>query len=372
MYNLPDRYNGSGYTQFIFKAKENMIQIPPVIAGTSSLGNLYAALAPEKKKQIVAAYLESAGRPALFDSAGKYGAGLALESLAQCLKELGVPGQEVLISNKLGWIRTPLSGAGPSFEPGVWKDLAHDAKQQIGYAEIMECFEQGNALLGDYAARMVSVHDPDEYLLAAGNEDEAKQRYENILDAYRALADLKKQGMADSIGIGSKDWKTIQRISRDVQLDWVMFANSLTIYSQPQELLNFVQELAAKGITVINSAVFHGGFLMGSDWFNYKKVSRNNEAHRELYQWRDRFHAVCEAFGISAAAACIRFALGIPGVSSIALSSSSPERMRENLVMAQTPLPQGFWKEMKERGLLAEHYRFENDLPPGLKNTDPK
>jgi D-threo-aldose 1-dehydrogenase len=41
----------------------------------------------------------------------------------------------------------------------VWKALRHDAVQKIGYDGIMECFEQGNELLGVYTPKMVSVHD---------------------------------------------------------------------------------------------------------------------------------------------------------------------------------------------------------------------
>jgi len=56
---------------------------------------------------------------AVFDSAGKYGAGLALEVLGQCLEELNVPPEKVVISNKLAWKRIPLpEGAEPTFEPG--------------------------------------------------------------------------------------------------------------------------------------------------------------------------------------------------------------------------------------------------------------
>ncbi|WP_261387862.1 aldo/keto reductase [Chitinophaga pinensis] len=70
-----------------------MIQLPPVIAGTSSLGNLYKEIPFEQKKEIVRAHIEASATPAVFDSAGKYGAGLALETLGQCLKELGVSRQ---------------------------------------------------------------------------------------------------------------------------------------------------------------------------------------------------------------------------------------------------------------------------------------
>lgn len=326
-----------------------MIQLPKVIAGSSALGNLYEALPFEQKKEVVKAFIEASPAPAVFDSAGKYGAGLALETLGRCLEELEISPDEVVISNKLGWVRTPLTTPEPTFEPGVWKNLQHDARQKISGTGIIECFEQGNLLLGNYPAQMVSVHDPDEYIAAAINKEDAAERYQDILSAYTSLQELKKRGRVSSIGIGSKDWKMIQKISADVQLDWVMFANSLTIYQQPAALLNFVQELAARGVTVINSAVFHGGFLTGSDYFNYKPVSRDNAAHQPLYRWRDQFYEICHKHQVSPAAACISYALQIPGVSSIALNSTSARRTRQNVEMAGVVLPAEFWQEMNEK-----------------------
>jgi D-threo-aldose 1-dehydrogenase len=103
---------------------------------------------------------------------------------------LNVNPSDVLISNKLGWLRTELKTAEPTFEPGVWRNLKHDAVQQISYDGILECYEQGNNLLGDYRAELVSVHDPDEYLAAAEDEQERAQHYRDILEAYRALNEL--------------------------------------------------------------------------------------------------------------------------------------------------------------------------------------
>ena len=246
------------------------ITLPPVVYGTSCLGNLYEALPYETKLAIVKECVTNApGDVVIFDSAGKYGAGLALEMLGTCLAEMGVPVEKVVISNKLGWIRTPLVGDEPTFEKGVWRDLKNDAVQKISYDGILECYHQGNELLGKYEAQMVSVHDPDEYLAAASNEADKEKRYADILEAYRALNDLKKEGKVSSVGIGSKDWKVIERISNDVALDWAMIANSLTLHSHPKELFDFISSLHQKGVEVINSAVFNGGFLIGSDYYNY-------------------------------------------------------------------------------------------------------
>src|SRR3954447_20583470 len=176
------------------KEKLNVIDLPPIIFGTSGLGNLFVALEEETKFNIIKECVQLSKGKVVFDSAGKYGAGLSLETLGKCLKQLNVSNEDVIISNKLGWFRTELKTEEPTFEPGVWKGLKHDAVQRISYDGIIECFEQGNELLNGYIPQMVSVHDPDEYVATAEDERHAQELYKDILDAYEALFSLKRQG----------------------------------------------------------------------------------------------------------------------------------------------------------------------------------
>ncbi|WP_114781723.1 aldo/keto reductase [Botryobacter ruber] len=341
---------------FVEKEEISGLRIPPVIFGTSGLGNLYVALDDSVKCEIVKQCFVHAKGKAVFDSAGKYGAGLALESLGNCLRELGVKPDEVVISNKLGWLRTELKTPEPTFEPGVWKDLKYDAVQRISYDGILECFEQGNELLGGYIPQLVSVHDPDEYLATAKTKEEEEKLYQDILDAYRALADLKAQGKVVAIGVGAKDWKAVEKISKDVQLDWVMIANSMTIREHPQDLLDFMQSLHDKGVQIINSAVFHGGFLIGGDHYDYKLLDPNNEEHKAIFKWREDFVALCQEFGIKPAEASVQFALHAPGVVSLALSTTNPKRVQENIDMAHMQIPEAFWKAMADKNLISASY----------------
>ena len=126
------------------------VAIPKVIFGTSLIGNLFKVLDDDSKLNLIRETIAQSKGTVVFDSAGKYGAGLALESLGSCLRSLGVVPGSVIISNKLGWYRVPLTTPEPTFEPGVWKDLKFDAIQKISYEGILECFEQGNELLNGY------------------------------------------------------------------------------------------------------------------------------------------------------------------------------------------------------------------------------
>lgn len=327
-----------------------------IIFGTSALGNLYTAIPFNDKKAILEECLRHAVKPVIFDSAGKYGAGLALEVLGRCLKELNVPKGDVIISNKLGWYRTPLKTPEPTFERGVWKEIDYDAAQHISYEGIMECYKQGNVLLNGYLPQWVSVHDPDEYLAAAGDEQTREMRYKDLLAAYKALAELKRMGKVSRIGIGAKDWRVIKRLHQDIELDWVMFANSITIMKHPKEVLDFVKVLHEEGVEVINSAIFHSGFLVGTDYFDYRLVTETTD--KELFQWRDQFIEVCDIFGVRPAEACVQFALNIAGIDKIALNTTKPDRVSRNISMVSADIPDKFWDAMKTRGLISSYYPF--------------
>ncbi|MBV7529629.1 aldo/keto reductase [Chitinophaga sp. sic0106] len=329
-----------------------MMQLPKVVFGNSALGNLYQALSQEDKNAIVGACLQQVNQPAVFDTAGKYGAGLALEALGTALRHWQVPQEQVLISNKLGWYRIPLKGAEPTFERGVWKDINYDAEQRISYAGILQCFEQGNQLLGNYHAQLVSVHDPDEYLATADTTMERARKLEDIKDAYQALHDLKSQGRVQAIGVGAKNWEVIREITELVSLDWVMIANSMTLHAHPEELGAFIQSLQARGIAVINSAVFNGGFLTGGDYYNYKLVDGSEPAHADLIRWRSHFFAACALHGVDPAHACIQYGLNVPGVSAVAMSTSKAAKVKGNVDMVKNAISPEFWEYLKSKQLI--------------------
>jgi D-threo-aldose 1-dehydrogenase len=333
--------------------------VPPIVFGTSCLGNLYQALPWATKLAILREFLQHVPAPVVLDCAGKYGAGLALEVIGRGLRELGIAPDQVLVSNKLAWAQVPLRGSEPTFEPGAWADLTHDAEQRISYEGILSCWEQGCQLLGaPLRPRLVSVHDPDEYLAKAGDAADRRHRMADILGAYRALHELKAKGLAAAVGVGAKDWTVIRELAEQTELDWVMLACSLTIYHHPPELLEFVSSLQRRGIGIINSAVFHAGFLTGGSYFDYRKLDPANPADASLFRWRESFFAQCKTHGVNPAAACVQFGMTPPGVNAIALNTSNPARVRENVDLVQTSIPATFWRALKGAGLIAKDYPY--------------
>jgi D-threo-aldose 1-dehydrogenase len=329
-----------------------LAQLPPVVFGTSCLGNLYEVVPDETKAAICRNWFTAAPGPVALDTAGKYGAGLALEVMGRQLRAQGIAPDDVLISNKLGWYRTPLRGREPTFEQGVWFGLDHDAEQRISRSGILACWQQGGELLGGYTPQLVSVHDPDEYLRAAHSPADRARRLDDIREAYQALFELKAAGQTQAVGIGAKDWTVIRELAGEIPFDWVMLACSLTVYHHPPELMSFLGELEARSVGVINSAVFHAGFLTGGRHFDYRVPSREDPADAPLFAWRERFFALCREHNVSPAAACVRFGFAAPAVRAVALNTARPERVAENASLAQATVPPAFWGALQEQGLI--------------------
>ena len=334
------------------------LHLPRIIFGNSYFGNLYRVIPDETLGAITEQWFTQTRGPVVIDTAGKYGAGLALENTVRQLRKLEINPDRVVISNKLGWMRVPLVAEEPTFEPGIWAELKHDAEQRIGYEEILECWEQGCGLLDEYTPSLVSVHDPDEYLDAAASASDRAKRMESICDAYRALHELKNQGRVRAVGIGAKNWRIIEELYDLVSLDWIMFANSLTIMNHPPELVGFMERTSEDGLGLINSAVFHGGFLTGGAFFDYRPVEESRPGDASLFEYRARLNAQCERWEVDPATACVQFALAAPGVSSVALNTSNPARVEKNVDAGQCQLPASFWKDLREEGLIAPDYAY--------------
>jgi D-threo-aldose 1-dehydrogenase len=348
-----------------------MKKLSPIVFGTSCLGNLYREIPFETKVEIVAEWFKAFDHPVI-DSAGKYGAGLSLECIGKALKALGKMNGDLTISVKLGWRRSKRLNPGEeqTFEPGAWKGIEYDAMQDISYNGILRCYEEAKDLLGGFPIDLVSVHDPDEYIFNAekqrgGGIPRAKRAAKRaqcgvrrddedsvfsmalceIKDAYRALFELKARGEVESVGIGSKDWRAIEMLWREgVRFDWAMFACQPTLLVHPPELVSFVNELKSAGVTLIDSAVFNGGFLLGSDMLDYRKADPEKDA--EAFAFRERYLDLCRHYGLDPAAPAVQYAYRL-GFDSVALNTSSPKRILQNASYASVPVPDGFWREIE-------------------------
>jgi D-threo-aldose 1-dehydrogenase len=119
-----------------------------------------------------------------------------------------------------------------------------------------------------------------------------------------------------------------------------------------------MDELTQQNIGIINSAVFNAGFLIGGEYFNYRKLNPDDPADKAIYQWREKFFTVCRDYDVLPTDACVQFGMSPPGVISIALNTSRPDRVKQNVNSVTASIPAKFWVALKAEGLISPDYPY--------------
>jgi D-threo-aldose 1-dehydrogenase len=312
------------------------LNVPPVVFRSSALGNAIQNIPDQTKRRIVCEWFRHVEPPLLISSSGGCSTGAELEVLARSLDRLEMSPDEVIICTELDWT----GATSPSCD------------------RVVESWAESCRVQGQYVPKLAAIGSLDEYLAAAPLPAERDRRFSDILDSYRALGELKATGQLIGIGACAKDWRIVREIDAVVTLDWVMLVGSYTVMNHTVPVLDFIAGLGKRKIPVINSGVFHAGFLVGGQFLDNRLVSLDNAADQRLFAWRKAFVALCQGHGVSPAHACIQFGLSTPGIVAVALTTSRPERIAENVEFVLRKVPESFWTSMKEERLLAEDFPY--------------
>jgi D-threo-aldose 1-dehydrogenase len=119
------------------------------------------------------------------------------------------------------------------------------------------------------------------------------------------------------------------------------------------DLVQFMDSLAARQVPIVLGGVFQEGFLVGGQRLDNQDLNPDDPRDARQLAWRKSFVALCQGHGISPAHACIQFAMSAPGAVAVAINTSRPERVAENIRSVLTSAPDALWESMKEEGLLA-------------------
>ena len=300
--------------------------------GTAPLAGLYRAV--DEKEALTA--IERAWELGIrfFDTAPLYGFGLAEQRAGRVLRER--PRAEFTLATKVG--RLLRAGAPP--EPG--QDFhgvpAVNPVFDFSYDGVMRSVEESRERLGIERLDILHIHDPDDHY------DQA------INGAYRALADLRRDGVIGAVGAGMNQAEMLTRFAREGEFDCFLLAGRYTLLDQValQELLPTCLE---RGVAIIAAGVFNSGILgdpKSGARYNYRP------APQDLLQRAQRIQAVCEGHGVPLRAAAVQFPLGHPAVQTVVVGCRSAAQVEDTVRMFETPVPAALWEELKHERLLPE------------------
>ena len=149
--------------------------------------------------------------------------------------------------------------------------------------------------------------------------------------AYPALDELRRAGVIKAIGAAAGDWRQLDRLVRDVELDCVLLAGQYSLLDQSAAPL--LDRCLARGVSVILSGVLTPQVLQ------VEKSSDPTAIHAR------RISAVCERYGVSLPQAALAFPSRHSAVTSVLIAASSPAEIRADAALVRQPVPAQLWRD---------------------------
>jgi D-threo-aldose 1-dehydrogenase len=293
-----------------------MIELGALGLGTAPIGGLYEAVDDETAHAVVERAWELGLR--YFDTAPRYGAGLAERRLGAALR--GKPRDEFAVSTKVGRLLRPGESAWLGAPPLVdFFDFSYDAA--------LRSLEESLDRLGLDRVDVVFVHDPDDHFA------------ESLAGSFRALQRLRDEGVVQAIGVGANHTEVLGRYAREADPDCFLVAGRYTMLDRAAagELLPLCE---ARGITVIAGGVLNSGVLAGGTTFDYEA------APPDVLGRVGQLGEACERHGVPLPAAALQFPLRHTAVSAILVGCRTAGEIAEDVRLMNVELPRSLWQEL--------------------------
>ncbi len=314
--------------------------------GTAPLGNLYRAISNEQALQTMQQAWALGIR--YYDTAPLYGFGLAETRLGAFLREM--PRDEYLLSTKVGRV---LQRSAPEQRDGIGKFFDVPSRQMgydYSYDGVMRSLDFSYERLGLDRIDIALCHDL--CVFTHGSQQASDQSTREFLDGgYRALAELRDQGLIGAIGIGVNEWQVSEVVARNTEVDLFLLAGRYTLLEQ-ESLNSFLPLVQQKKMGVIIGGPFNSGILATGAregaWFNY------GPAPAEVLEKVAAIEEICLAHGVPLRDAALQFPLLHPAVVNVIPGAITPEEARGNVASMNRAIPPALWKDLVSQGLLRE------------------
>ena len=318
--------------------------LPKVGLGCASLGNLYRAVERDQAISTVGAAWDADMR--YFDTAPYYGLGLSERRLGDAVRRF--PRDAFAISTKVGRILEPDNSTDlPEERHGFVSPMPFKVRFDYSYDGIMRSWEASLQRLGLARIDILLVHD----IGRVTHGDENARHFANLAEGgYRALDELRASGAISAIGLGVNEWEVCADAMEIGRWNCFLLAGRYTLLEQ-EPLHCFLPQCEAHRAKIIlggayNSGVLATGTRRGSAYYNYEP------APPEIIERVARIETVCDAHGVTLAAAALQFPLAHPVVQCVIPGMGEPRRVHQTQRLIEQAIPDAFWAQLVSEGLL--------------------
>jgi D-threo-aldose 1-dehydrogenase len=272
------------------------------------------------------------------DTAPLYGHGLAEQRVGMAIA--GSPRAGLVVSTKVGrLLRAGAPRDETQYHDGIsfYKEVPPAGPMwDFSYDGVRQSVQESLERTGVGRFDVLHLHDPDDHLEQAATT------------AYRALRDLRAQGMVTAIGAGANRSAPLAELIRICDLDVVLLAGRYTLLDQTA-LADLLPLCESRGVSVVIGGVFNSGILIDpvpGAHFNYLP------ADRALLAKARAIREICDKHGVPLAAAAVQFPLAHPRVCTVLVGPRTIGELETDLSLFEVEIPARLWADLRHEGLL--------------------
>ena len=274
-----------------------------------------------------------------FDVAPLYATGLAEHWFGTALRQH--PRDAFILSTKVGRVLRPHCR-----EPAPEDRLAFEYTYDYSYDGTMRSLEDSLQRLGLCRVDLVYIHDVNPRWQG---EDYERRFGEAMNGAFRALDQLRSEGVVRAIGVGVKGADVCLRFAEAGDFDYFMLAGGYTLLEHAA-LDAFLPHCEHSGIGVVIASPFNSGILAtgavpGATFFY-------NDAPPEIVDRVRRMQGICDRHHVPLGAAALQFTLAHPAVRCAVCGYAKLAEVETNLRWVDVPIPTSLWDELKHDGVI--------------------
>ncbi len=315
--------------------------------GTAPLGNLYKAITDDDAHAVLEAAWDGGVR--YYDTAPLYGLGLSETRLNRFLR--GKPRDAYVLSSKIGRyfnVTTPDKRDGF----GKWFDVpSRNEVYDYTYDGVMRSVEFSLERLGIDRIDILFAHDLD--IFNHGSQEALDAKISELMNdgGYKALSEMREQGVIKAFGGGVNEWQSCQTLTEQGDFDIFLLAGRYTLLEQ-EALETFLPLAEARGIGLVIGGPYNSGILATGPkpgaFFNY------DAAPQDILDKVARIEAVCERHKVRMVDAAFQFPLRHPTTVSVIPGGQGLAEMKSNVEAAKADIPAALWADLKAEGLMRQ------------------
>lgn len=315
--------------------------------GTAPLGNLYKAISDEEAHQVLESAWDAGVR--YFDTAPLYGLGLSETRLNRFLR--GKPRDSYVLSTKIGRyfkVTTPEKRDGLD----KWFDVpSRNEVYDYSYDGVMRSVEFSLERLGIDRIDILFAHDLD--IFNHGSQEALDAKISQLMNdgGYKALSEMREQGIIKAFGGGVNEWQSCQTLTEQGDFDLFLLAGRYTLLEQEAQE-TFLPLAEARGIGLVIGGPYNSGVLATGPkpgaFYNYDPASQ------AILDRVARIEAICERHDVRLVDAAFQFPLRHPTTVSVIPGGQGLAEMESNVAAAQAEIPAALWADLKADGLMRQ------------------